>query len=393
MTYPRITLKPGKEQSIARRHPWLFSGAVMRMDKGLVDGDVVELYSANSQYLATGHYQQGSITVRVLTYEQQPIDEQFWLSKLQSAYNYRKQIGLTDLADTNAYRLVNAEGDGLSGLIIDLYNGTAVLQPHSAGMATAQQAIADALVKVLGKSLKAVYSKSPERDAQAQNGYLFGSNSADTILENGNQFMINWEEGQKTGFFLDQRDNRALLAHYAKGKRVLNAFCYSGGFSVYALQAGAKEVWSVDSSKKAIEWAEHNVGLNYQPKGKTKSKHTAVASDVQEFLKQEDGVYDLMILDPPAYAKHLSARHKAVQGYKRLNVLGLTKLAPGGILFTFSCSQAVDADLFYHTIVAAAIEAGRNIRVMHKITQPADHAISIYHPEGAYLKGLVLYVE
>ena len=387
--YPKITLKPGKEQSVLRRHPWIFSGAVLNGDNGLEDGDVVEVFSSTGQYLATGHCQQGSIMVRVLSYKQVKIDEAFWVSKLQSALKYRQLIGITSNPATNAYRLVNAEGDGLPGLVIDVYNGTAVLQPHSEGMAAAKEEIAAALVTVLGSSLKAVYCKKPDRGEGEEDKYLYGSGADNEVVENGHKFYVNWEEGQKTGFFLDQRDNRSLLAKYSEGRTVLNAFCYSGGFSVYALLAGAKEVWSVDSSKRAIDWTERNVALNPNYTG----THHAEASDVQDFLKKEGPQFDLMVLDPPAYAKHLSARHKAVQGYRRLNAMGISKLKPNSILFTFSCSQAVDADLFYNTIVAAAIEAGRNIRVMHKLTQPADHAVSIYHPEGAYLKGLVLFVE
>ncbi|MDX2000996.1 MAG: class I SAM-dependent rRNA methyltransferase [Chitinophagales bacterium] len=387
--YPRLILKPGKESSVERRHPWIFSGALKTIDENLADGEIVEVYSNQGKYLATGHFQQGSIMVRVLSFEQMPIDETFWEKRLKTALKYRESIGLLKNKGTNAYRLVNAEGDCLPGLVIDIYNGTAVLQAHSAGMERTKESIAQALVNVLGEGVQAIYSKHPAKEHAGGDGYLWGKPLYDTVLENGNTFFINWEEGQKTGFFLDQRENRQLLAKYAKGKDVLNAFCYSGGFSVYALKAGARSVWSVDSSKKAIDWTERNIGLN----NIDVSRHKAVVSDVQEFLKQTKQEFEVMVLDPPAYAKHLSARHQAVQGYKRLNVMGLSKVKKGGILFTFSCSQVVDAELFSNTIMSAAIEANRNIRIMHRLGQPADHAVNIFHPEGSYLKGLVLYVE
>lgn len=391
MTNVSIILKPGKDTFVRRFHPWIFSGAIQKILGKPQDGDVVEVLDSQRQYLATGHYHEGSIAVKLFAFERTEATPEFWEQKLQQALALRQRL---DLGQTNCYRLAHGEGDGLPGLILDYYDGVVVFQAHSIGMHRAKEAIVQALRSLYGNALKAVYDKShetlPDRYAeQTKNTYLFGSATVPhVVLENGCQFGIDWEKGQKTGFFLDQRDNRQLLTRFVAGRRVLNAFCYSGGFSVYALKAGAQVVHSVDVSAKAIELCNQNVALN----GSTQS-HEAYADDVMKFLKANDQLYDVIVLDPPAYAKSLDARHRAVQGYKRLNVEGLRRLAPGGILFTFSCSQVVDRELFYHTIVAAAIEAGRQVRVLHHLSQGADHPVNFFHPEGHYLKGLVLYVE
>jgi len=412
MSSSKIYLQNGRDEAVRRFHPWVFSGAIGRYEGNPQDGDVVEVYDRKGHYLATGHYHDGSIAVRIFSFaatEEGPVtpDVDYWTRKLTGIRSVRQAI---IPADTNCYRLVHGEGDGCTGLIIDVYNGVAVVQAHSIGMHRERQLITDALKQVLGDELTAVYDKSaetlPEQYGQTvQNGYLFGQvETPHPVLENGHTFMVDWITGQKTGFFLDQRDNRYLLSRYAKGKKVLNAFCYSGGFSIYALKAGARAVHSVDVSQKAIELTNRNVAANFDQA----DAHDSYADDVMHFLKArtrahetpdedepsaEDEQYDVVILDPPAYAKSLSARHRAVQGYKRLNAEGLRRVAKGGILFTFSCSQVVDRELFYNTIVAAAIEAGRQVRVLHHLSQPADHPVSLFHPEGGYLKGLVLWVE
>lgn len=392
---PRITLAKGKEHSLLRFHPWVFSGAIKKKADGLVDGDVVEVYSAQNDYLGTGHFQQGgSITVRIFSFEEVEINLAFWESKIAKAYGFRKAVGLTNGAETDVYRLVFAEGDGLPGLVIDVYGDTAVLQAHTVGMYRARHEIAQAIKNVIGDKLNAVYDKSAESLSQksgieAENGFLIGENSGETIVqENGNRFYVDWVNGQKTGFFIDQRENRELVARYSAGKKVLNTFCYTGGFSVYALNAGAEVVHSVDSSKRAIELTNRNAELSGHA-----DKHEAFAVDTFDFLKNPLEDYDIVILDPPAFAKHLSARHNAVMGYKRLNAEALKKMKSGSILFTFSCSQVVDKYLFENTLMAAAIEAGRSIKIIHQLSQPADHPVSIFCPEGEYLKGLVLYVE
>ena len=394
--YPIIQLKKGKDAAVVRRHPWVFSGAIQNVSGNPSDGDVVEIQAVNGKFLALGHWQEGgSISVRVFEFDAfTEINEAFWIEKLHSAYQLRQLLDLTNNAATNAYRLVHGEGDGLPGLIIDIYKNTAVLQAHSIGMHRERLVIAAALSSIFEGKLLAIYDKSseslPSEYAKTiDNGYLLGQASATAVSENGNLFQVNWETGQKTGFFLDQRNNRALVAQYAKGKRVLNSFCYSGGFSVYALQAGAAWVDSVDASAKAIDWTTQNVALNL-PEA---TNHAAHTSDVLKFLQQNTEPYEVMILDPPAYAKHLNAKHNAVQGYKRLNMLGIKNLKKGGILFTFSCSQVIDRELFYHTIVSAALESGRSARVLHHLSQPPDHPVSMFHPEGNYLKGLVLQVE
>jgi 23S rRNA (cytosine1962-C5)-methyltransferase len=390
----KIQLKPNRDEAIRRFHPWVFSGAVHRMDGQPKDGETVDIFDREGEWIATGHYQDGSICVRIISFEFQEINQAFWTKKLQNAYDYRQKIGIIGNMETNCYRLIHAEGDGLPGLVIDIYGNTAVVQCHSIGMYRARVEIATALKEVFGESLTAIYDKSKETLPKVfamgvENRYLHGEAGNNVVLENGCKFSIDWEGGQKTGFFLDQRDNRQLLGKYAVGKSVLNAFCYTGGFSVYALLAGATKVDSIDVSAKAVDLVNENVALN----GDFEEKHNAYAGEVLEFLKNNEKVYDVMIVDPPAFAKSLDKRHNAVQGYKRLNAMALQQIAPGGILFTFSCSQVVDRQLFYDTIVAAAIEAKRQVRVMHHLTQPADHPVNLFHPEGSYLKGLVVYVE
>lgn len=402
MHLPKLFLQAGRDEAIRRFHPWVFSGAISRYEGTLSDGDVVEVFDKKENYLATGHYHDGSIAVRIFSFERIVPDIHYWTKKLTGIRQFREAIVATDKGmQTDCYRLVHGEGDGCSGLIIDYYNGVAVLQAHSIGMHRERNLIADALKNVYGDELVAVYDKShetvPEIYGQTvTNGYLLGTaETPHEVHENGHAFWVDWVTGQKTGFFLDQRDNRQLLARYSHGKRVLNTFCYSGGFSVYALGAGAAQVYSVDSSQKAIDLTNRNVALN-QPNAEKKlddSRHEAINDDVMAYLKSHPDQYDVVVLDPPAYAKNISARHRAVQGYKRLNIEGFKRVAKGGILFTFSCSQVVDRELFYNTVVAAAIEAGRQVRVLHHLSQPADHPVSLFHPEGGYLKGLVLWVE
>jgi len=393
-----IVLKNGKDHSLRRRHPWVFSGAIARAKGELGEGDAVRVEAADGELLGVGHYSGGgSIAVRMLDFGPNAVlpTPAFWESRLREAYLLRQRLGLTGTADTNVYRLVHAEGDGLPGLIIDVYADVAVLQAHSVGMYHARHEIAAALQAVYGPALRAVYDKSAETvpgnvAAEAKNGYLLGESTGreHVVLENGHQFAVDWETGQKTGFFIDQRDNRALLARYSPGRRVLNTFCYTGGFSVYALEAGAELVHSVDSSKKAIALTERNAELSQHA-----DRHAAYPDDVLGFLKNHSAAYDVLVLDPPAFAKHMGARHAALMGYKRLNMAGIAHLAPGGLLFTFSCSQVVSPELFEGAVLAAAIEAGRPARILHRLTQPADHPVSLFHPEGAYLKGLVLAVE
>ncbi len=402
-----LVLKNGKDHSLRRRHPWVFSGAIARQQGELSEGATVRVEAADGELLGIGHYSGGgSIAVRMLDFGPGAMlpTAAFWEKRLGEAYQLRQRLGLTGtyaLAHpgpapaTNVFRLVHAEGDGLPGLIIDVYGDTAVVQAHSVGMYLARPQIAKALQVVFGPALRAIYDKSAETIPgnivpDAHNGYLWGAadGAEHLVLENGHRFAIDWETGQKTGFFIDQRDNRALLARYAAGRRVLNTFCYSGGFSVYALAAGAEVVHSVDSSKKAIALTERNADLSGAA-----DRHAAYADDVLGFLKTHSQHYDLLVLDPPAFAKHQGARHAALMGYKRLNAAGLAHLAPGGLLFTFSCSQVVSPELFEGAVLAAAIEAGRPARILHRLTQPADHPVSLFHPEGAYLKGLVLAVE
>ena len=392
----RIFLKRGKEESLARRHPWIFSGAIERIEGDPEEGDVVDVYARSGEFLARGHYQIGSITVRVLSFEQEEIDAAWWEARLRAAWAVRRAIGLIDSPDTDCYRLVHGEGDNLPGLVIDIYGDVAVVQAHSVGMYRSRQAICEALRTVYGDRLAAVYDKSAQTlpymaETGAADGYLYGGGASTEriVTEHGNRFHVDWGVGQKTGFFLDQRENRALVGHYSAGRTVLNTFSYTGGFSVYALAGGAREVVSVDSSATAVALAVRNAELNFGPD----VHHEGVASDVFDYLKTTDKQFDLIILDPPAFAKHHKVLGNATKGYTRLNARALSQIAPGGILFTFSCSQAVSRELFRTTVFTAAAIAGRRVRILHQLTQPADHPVNIYHPEGEYLKGLVLYVE
>jgi len=391
-TYPKIKLHKGKEISILRKHHWVFSGAIAKKDESLQNGELVEVVDCKDNFLGIGHFQHGSIMVRLITFEKEAINSEFWTRKLKEAYQVRESILLTDNHLTNVYRLVHGEGDGLPGLIIDFYNGTAVVQTHHIGMFRHVKDIAKALQAVYGNRLRAVYDKSAETLPKAlgvENRLVYGNPQTNVVLEYGCQFEIDWEKGQKTGFFVDQRENRNLLGLYSNGKKVLNTFCYSGGFSVAALKAGAREVHSVDISAKAIELTDKNVTLNPGFVG----KHKSIVADVVKYIREIENDFDIIVLDPPAFAKNIKARHNAVQAYKRLNAEALKKIKSGGILFTFSCSQVVDKQLFAHTITAAALETGRNVRILHYLSQPVDHPINIYHTETEYLKGLVLYVE
>jgi 23S rRNA (cytosine1962-C5)-methyltransferase len=391
----KITLINGKEHSLKRFHPWVFSGAIKKINGDVNEGDLVEVFSAKDEFLGMGHYQIGSIAVRMFSFQKANVDSSFWKEKLESAYNFRKQLSLVDNSSTNCYRLCFGEGDGLPGFVIDYYNGTAVMQSHSIGMHLLKNEFTNALKEIYGDKLTAVYDKSedtmPKQAAiKATNGYLWRSDAAkeNTIVtENNHRFYIDFVGGQKTGFFIDQRDNRTFLANYAKDKVVLNTFCYTGGFSVYAANSGAKEVHSIDISKKAIELTDKNIALN------NIGNHQSFAVDTFDFLKHKEDVYDIIVLDPPAFAKHQNVKHNAIMGYKRLNYEAIKQLKKGGLLFTFSCSQVVDKYTFFSTVMAAAIEAGRTVRVIHHLTQPADHCINIFHPEGEYLKGLVIEVE
>ncbi len=393
MNYPKLILQKGKEVSLFRKHHWVFSGALAKKEEGIQNGDLVSVYSSKNDFLGIGHYALGSIMVRIISFEERAIDSTFWTEKIRAAHAVREALHLTQQKETTVYRLVHGEGDGLPGLIIDYYNGTAVIQAHHIGMHQHLQAITEALRAVYGKQLKGVYDKSgetlPKAEAVPSNEWLWGKAETDLVKEYGAAYKIDWEKGQKTGFFIDQRENRKLVASYSKGKKVLNTFCYSGGFSVLALQEGAAEVHSVDISQKAIDLTEENVALNAGFKG----KHQSIVADVVKYIREIGDDFDLIILDPPAFAKSLKARHNAVQAYKRLNAEALRKIKPGGILFTFSCSQVVDKRLFANTITAAALESKRNVRILHQLSQPADHPINCFHPETEYLKGLVLYVE
>ena len=395
MNYKKIVLKPKKEDSLRRFHPWVFSGAVQNKDNNLTEGEIVNVYTCNNEFIAVGHYQIGSIEVRVLSFEEKEINIDFWKERLGVAFELRKALGLIS-ADNNAYRLIHGEGDSLPGLIIDVYANTAVVQSHSVGMHESRLVICEALKEVMGEALQNVYYKSEttlpyKADLGAENGYIYGSTDVEEIAkENNLLFYPDWIKGQKTGFFVDQRDNRALLEHYSKDRKVLNMFCYTGGFSFYAMRNEAKLVHSVDSSAKAIMLTNKNVELNF-PGDK---RHEAFAEDAFKYMaKTEKGDYDLIILDPPAFAKHRGAIKNALQGYKRLNAVAFEKVAKGGIVFTFSCSQVISKDMFRLAVFSAAAMSGRNVRILHQLTQPADHPINIYHPEGEYLKGLVLYVE
>lgn len=390
----KITLKAGKDRSVFRYHPWIFSGAIASGEGDLQEGNVVKVYSSDGQFLATGHCQIGSIAVRILTFKDENIDYNFWRDRIANAYQMRRSIGLTDSPTNNVYRLVHGEGDDLPGLVVDYYAGVAVVQFHSVGMFLERENIAKALVEVLGDKITAIYDKSEstlpfKAEIEPHNGYLYGKADNFIALENGLKFNVDWLEGQKTGFFVDQRENRSLLEKYARDKNVLNMFCYTGGFSFYAMRGGAKLVHSVDVSARAIELANRNVELNFP--GDT--RHEAFAEEAFKFLENSYNKYNLIILDPPAFAKHQNVLNNAIQGYKKLNRKGIEVVKPGGIIFTFSCSQVMTKDLFRQTVFTAAANTGRRVRILHQLTQPADHPVSIYHPEGEYLKGLVLYVE
>lgn len=392
--YKQIYLKKGKEESLLRFHPWVFSGAISHSDNGIEEGDIVRVITSDGRFIAVGHYQIGSIAVRVLSFRDVTIDSDFWQSRLQSAIDMRVKLGIADSPINNTYRLVHGEGDNLPGLVIDVYSKTAVMQAHSVGMHVCRVDVAEALVKVMGNRIENVYYKSEttlpfKAELGQENGFLYGGSEENKAVENGLKFYVDWLKGQKTGFFVDQRENRSLLETYSKDKRVLNMFCYTGGFSFYAMRGGAKQVHSVDSSAKAIELTRKNVELNF-PGDK---RHEAFCEDAFKYLDKAGGDYDLIILDPPAFAKHRAALRNALKGYTRLNVKAFEKMKPGGILFTFSCSQVVTKDNFRNAVFTAAAMAGRKVRILHQLHQPADHPINIYHPEGEYLKGLVLYVE
>lgn len=392
--YKSIYLKKGKEESLNRFHPWIFSGAIHHMDDNIEEGELVNIFTASNEFIAVGHYQIGSIAIRVLTFSKVEISYDFWCDRLSSALKMRQNVGIADNNVNNTYRLVHGEGDNLPGLVIDCYGETAVMQAHSVGMHVCREEICRALIKVMGERIKHVYYKSEttlpfKAELGQENGFMYGGTDNDIAIENGLKFHVDWLRGQKTGFFVDQRENRNLLEHYAKGKSVLNMFCYTGGFSVYAMRGQAKLVHSVDSSAKAVELTNRNIALNFPDD----LRHEAFCEDAFKYLDNNDNKYDLIILDPPAFAKHRAALRNALKGYTRLNVKGLQRIKHGGILFTFSCSQVVSKEHFRNAVFTAAAQAGRKVRILHQLHQPADHPINIYHPEGEYLKGLVLYVE
>lgn len=395
MAYKKVFLKPGKEDSLRRFHPWVFSGALARVEGEPEEGEVVDVYTSKKEFIACGHYQIGSIAVRVLSFKQGTIDADFWKRRLQVAKDLRVALGLIGNPKNNTYRLVHGEGDNLPGLIIDVYDHTAVMQAHSAGMHMDRLAIADALDTVMGDVVQHIYYKSEttlpyKADLVAtENGFLKGGSPENVAMENGLLFHVDWLKGQKTGFFVDQRENRALLERYAHGRSVLNMFCYTGGFSFYAMRGGAKLVHSVDSSAKAIDLTNENVKLNFPGD----DRHQAYAEDAFKYLDRMGDQYDLIILDPPAFAKHRDALRNALRGYTKLNAKAFEKIRPGGILFTFSCSQVVSKQDFRNAVFTAAAQSERSVRILHQLTQPGDHPVNIYHPEGEYLKGLVLYVE
>lgn len=394
MTTKTIQLKKGKEESLKRFHPWIFSGAILRMDDGIEEGELVKVVTFDKGFIAIGHYQIGSIAVRVLSFRDITIDQEFWESRLKAALNMRIAIGIADNPTNNTYRLVHGEGDLLPGLIIDCYGKTAVMQAHSVGMHVERLPICEALRSVMGSRIEHVFYKSEttlpfKAELGQQDGFLYGGSDDNVAIENGLKFHVDWLKGQKTGFFVDQRENRTLLEKYAKNRSVLNMFCYTGGFSVYAMRGGAKLVHSVDSSAKAVELTNANIELNFP----SDARHAAFCDDAFKYLDAHDAQYDLVVLDPPAFAKHRAALRNALKGYTRLNVKGFERIKPGGILFTFSCSQVVTKENFRNAVFTAAAQAKRKVRILHQLHQPADHPINIYHPEGEYLKGLVLYVE
>ena len=391
----KVTLKPAKEKSLLRKHPWVFSGAIKNVEKDTKDGSIVEIFSNKDKYLATGHYNEGNISVRIFDFERQEINEEYWKKKIKKAYDQRKNT--IEISSTNnVYRLVHAEGDQMPGFICDIYNKVAIFQFHSIGMWKHKEVFTKIVLKLL--PVDVIYDKSEKtlpkiyiEEFKIQNSYLFQKKEISNIkvIENGNEFLIDWENGQKTGFFIDQRENRQYLGELAKDKKILNTFCYSGGFSIYALNNGAKEVHSLDSSQKAIDLLEDNLSFVQD----FKDNHRSITVDAKEYMKNLDDQYDIIILDPPAFAKHMKVKHKALQGYKRLNTRAIEQIKPNGILFTFSCSQVIDNNLFRHMVLSSAITAGRNVSILKQMHQPADHPINIFHPESEYLKGLVLKVE
>ncbi len=393
MSYTKIILKEGKEENLKRFHPWIFSGAIKKIIGKVEEGDIVEILDSRMGFQGLGHYQIGSIAVRMLAFNQVDINSNFWNDKIRKAYQVRVDLGLINETN-NTFRLIHGEGDSLPGLIIDIYDHTAIIQAHSVGMHHARFQISEALKTVLGSSLKSIYYKSEatlpfKANIEPEDGYLYGSSGDGIAMENNLKFLIDWEKGQKTGFFIDQRENRSLLEKYSKGRQVLNMFCYTGGFSCYAMRGGARYVDSVDSSAKAIEITNKNIALNFLDD----NRHQSHTTDAFRFLDNINEKYDLIVLDPPAFAKHKDVLRNALQGYRKLNAKAFEQIKPGGILFTFSCSQAVSKEQFRLAVFSAAAQSGRNVRILHQLSQPADHPINIYHPEGEYLKGLVLYVE
>ncbi len=395
MEYRKVFLKPKKEESLKRYHPWIFSGAIAKIEGTPEEGETVEVYTSDKQFIALGHYQIGSITIRVLSFRKEKIDAHFWKTKIEQAYALRKAIGLAPSPHNNTFRLIHGEGDGLPGLIIDIYDHTAVIQAHSVGMHVNRKQIAEVLLEVLSPTVKSIFYKSEttlpyKADLSETSGFLTQKTTEHIGIENGLKFQVDLLKGQKTGFFIDQRENRALLEKYAANRKVLNMFCYTGGFSFYAMRGGAELVHSLDSSAKAIELTNQNIELNFP----NDNRHQSFIDDGFKFLDEmPQDKYDLIILDPPAFAKHRKNLRNALQGYKRLNAKAIEKIKPGGILFTFSCSQVVTRENFRTTLFSASAIAKREVRILHQLTQPADHPINIYHPEGEYLKGLVLYIE
>lgn len=394
MKYLRVYLKQGKEESLKRFHPWIFSGAIHRIEGEPEEGEAVAVYTSKGEFIAIGHFQIGSIAIRVLTFQQEVIDKEFWKKRFSVAYDIRKSIGVANNPINNTFRLIHGEGDNLPGLIIDIYHKTAVVQAHSVGMHVSRMELADALSEVMPDIIENIYYKSEttlpyKADLGQENGFIKGGSPDNIAIENGLKFHVDWLKGQKTGFFVDQRENRALLEKYSKDRAVLNMFCYTGGFSFYAMRGGARLVHSVDSSAKAVDLTNQNVELNFP----SDSRHHAYAEDAFKYLDRMGDQYDLIVLDPPAFAKHKDALRNALQGYRKLNAKAFEKIKPGGILFTFSCSQVVTKDNFRTAVFTAAAMSGRKVRILHQLTQPADHPVNIYHPEGEYLKGMVLFVE
>jgi len=392
--FKKIILKSGKDQSLRRYHPWVFSGAIKKMEGNPAEGEVVRVYDNKDEFLGMGHYQKSSIAVRVFSFTEVNPDESFWTGKIENALHYRQNVGLINSVHTNVFRLIHAEGDGLPGLIADYYDGILVVQFHSVGMFLMRELLVRAFKKVLGTGLRGVFDKSGKTlpfkaDSKSADGWIMGEGKTSLVKENNHLFRVDWESGQKTGFFIDQRESRKLVEQYAQGRKVLNMFGYTGSFSVYALSGGAISVDTVDSSAGAIRLTDENVGLNF----KEDTRHKGIVADAFKYLEQNPPEYDLIILDPPAFAKHQKVLHQALQGYKRLNAKAIENISPGGILFTFSCSQAVSRENFRKSVFVAAANSGRNVRILHQLSQPVDHPVNIYHPEGEYLKGLVLYVE